>query len=246
MLTQNSTLSAGNNDSFKTTHWSVVLSAGDQESPQARAALATLCRTYWYTLYVFVRRQGQSPEDAQDLVQGFFAKAIEKNFVAAAEPEKGRFRSFLLLALKRYMANEWDHANREKRGGGNEIISLDGQNTEMRYKAEPADEMSPEKAFERQWALTMLQQVLDRLRTEFSASGKMRLFEELKVFLSGEKGGPYAEIGAKLGMTESAIKVNVHRLRQRYRELLRLEIADTVSSPEAIDDEIRNLFAALS
>ena len=163
-----------------------------------------------------------------------------------AEPEKGRSRSFLLLALKRYMANEWDHAHREKRGGGKEIISLDEQDTELRYKAEPADELSPEKAFERQWALTLLQLVLDRLNAEFSTPGKTRLFEELKVFISGEKGGAYAEIGAKLGMTESAIKVAVHRLRQRFRELLRLEIANTVDCPEAIDDEIRNLFAALS
>jgi len=197
-------------------------------------------------LYVFVRRQGQSAEDAQDLVQGFFAKAIEKNFVAAAEPEKGRFRSFLLLALKRFMANEWDRVHREKRGGGREIISLDEQNTELRYKAEPPDEMSPDKAFERQWALTLLQQVLDRLCAEFSTPGKTRLFEEVKVFLSGEKGGAYAEIGARLEMTESAIKVTVHRLRKRYRELLRLEIANTVDSLQAIDDEIRNLFAALS
>lgn len=231
---------------FGTTQWSVVLSAGKQDSEQAQQALAKLCQSYWYPLYVFVRRQGQRPEDAQDLVQGFFAKVIEKNYIADAEREKGRFRSFLLLALKRYMANEWDHAHREKRGGGKEIISLDEQNTEMRYKAEPADQMSPEKAFERQWALTLLQQVLDRLSAEFSAPDRARIFEELKVFLNGEKGGSYAEVGARLGMSESAIKVTVHRLRVRYRELLKLEIADTVSSPEAIKDEINHLFTALS
>jgi RNA polymerase sigma-70 factor (ECF subfamily) len=237
---------AGSSDSFERTHWSVVMSAGNQQSPLAQAALAKLCQTYWYPLYVFVRRQGRSAEDAQDLVQGFFAKAIEKNFVAAAEPEKGRFRSFLLLALKRYMANEWDHDHREKRGGGKDIVSLDEQDTELRYKAEPADEISPGKAFERQWALTLLQQVLDRLSAEFSSAGKARLFEELKVFLSGEKGGSYAEIGVRLGITEATIKVTVHRLRLRYRELLRLEIANTVSSPEAIEDEIQDLCAALS
>src|SRR5260221_12029956 len=154
----NPTQTDGTDGWFGATQWSVVMSAGNQESPRAQAALAKLCQTYWYPLYVFVRRQGQSAEDAQDLVQGFFAKAIEKNFVAAAEPGKGRFRSFLLLALKRYMANEWDHARREKRGGRKEIISLDAQDTELRYKAEPADEGSPEKAFERQWALTLLQQ----------------------------------------------------------------------------------------
>jgi RNA polymerase sigma factor (sigma-70 family) len=231
---------------FQTTHWSVVLLAGQDSSTQTQAALAKLCQAYWYPLYVFVRREGQTHENAQDLVQGFFAKAIEKNFVAAAEPEKGRFRSFLLLALKRYMANEWDRAKRAKRGGAIEILSLDAQDTELRYKTEPAVEMSPQKAFERQWALTSLQLVLDRLSLEFSAQGKARVFEELKVFLNGEKGGSYAEIGARLGMTEGAVKVTVHRLRQRYRELLRLEIANTVSSSEAIDDEIRSLLAALS
>ena len=244
--TQMHTPTAGSDDRFTATHWSVVISAGQQESPLAQAALAKLCQTYWYPLYVFVRRQGRSAEDAKDLVQGFFAKAIEKNFVAAAEQEKGRFRSFLLLALTRYMANEWNHANREKRGGGKEIISLDEQDTEMRYKAEQMEAMSPEKAFERQWALTLLQQVLDRLSAEFSTPEKARLFEELKVFLMGEKGGSYAEIGARLGITEVLVKVTVHRLRMRYRELLRLEIAHTVNSPEEIDDEIRNLFAALS
>jgi len=237
---------AATSECFEATQWSVVVSAGNQESPQAQQALAKLCQAYWYPLYVFVRRQGQRPEDAQDLVQGFFAKVIEKNYLADAEREKGRFRSFLLLALKRYMANEWDHARREKRGGGKEIISLDEQNTEMRYKTEPADEMSPEKAFERQWALTLLQQVLDRLSSEFTTAGKTALFEELKVFLNGGKSGSYAEAGVRLGMSEGAIKVAVHRLRLRYRELLKLEIANTVSSPEAIQDEIHNLFAALS
>lgn len=231
---------------FHTTHWSVVLSAGQVQSTRAQTALAKLCQTYWYPLYVFVRRQGQTHENAQDLVQGFFAKAIEKNFVGAADAEKGRFRSFLLLALKRYMANEWDHASRKKRGGAIEVISLDAQDTEQRYKEEPAVEMSPGKAFERQWAMTLLQLVLGRLSAEFSAPGKARIFEELKVFLNGELGGSYAEVGARMGMTEGAVKVTVHRLRQRYRELLRLEIANTVSSPEAIDDEIRSLFAALS
>jgi RNA polymerase sigma factor (sigma-70 family) len=243
---RNNAQAAGSSEWFEATHWSVVVSAGRQESPQAHQALGKLCQTYWYPLYVFVRRQGQHPEDAKDLVQGFFAKVIEKNYVADAEREKGRFRSFLLLTLKRYMANEWDHANREKRGGGKEIISLDAQTTEMRFKTEPADEMSPEKAYERQWALTLLHQVLDRLSAELHAAGKGRVFEELKVFLNGEKGGSYVEVGARLGMSESAIKVAVHRLRLRYRELLKLEIANTVSGPDAIKDEINNLFAALS
>jgi RNA polymerase sigma factor (sigma-70 family) len=243
---QEGTPATGDQAWFDATHWSVVVSAGDPSSPGAQAALSRLCQAYWYPLYVYVRRQGQSAENAQDLVQGFFAQAIEKNYVASAEREKGRFRSFLLIALKRYMANEWNHAHRQRRGGGYEIVSLDEQNTELRYRAEAVDESSPEKAYERQWALTLLQQVLDRLGLEFFAPGKAEVFKELKVFLSGEKGGSYAEIGARLGMTESAVKVAVHRLRQRYRELLRLEIANTVSRPEAIEDELRHLIAALS
>jgi len=235
-----------NNGWFTTTHWTLVLQAGDAESAQAQAALAKLCQAYWYPLYVFIRRQGRGLEDAQDLVQGFFARVLEKNYLKDADRTKGRFRSFLLLALKRYMANEWDYDHCEKRGGGKKLISLDEQDTEMRYLAEPADEMSPEKAYERRWALTLLQRVLDRLSSEFSTSSKVKVFDELKVFLNGENGGSYAEIGLRLGLSESAIKVTVHRLRKRYREILRLEIANTVSSPEAAEDELRNLFAALS
>jgi len=231
---------------FGTTHWSVVLLAGQLESTRSEAALATLCQTYWYPLYVFVRRLGHRPEDAQDLVQGFFTRVLEKNYLRGVDQEKGRFRSFLLIALKRYMANEWDRANRLKRGGGQYLLSLDEENTEGRYLAEPADEGTPEKAFERQWATTLLGQVLDRLEGELAAVGKGRLFEELRGCLSGEKNASsYEEIGRRLGMSEGAIKVTVHRLRQRYRELLRLEIANTVESPEEIDDEIRHLFTAV-
>ncbi|PWU22158.1 MAG: RNA polymerase subunit sigma-24 [Verrucomicrobia bacterium] len=231
---------------FDATHWSVVLKAADLASDQSHAALSKLCQTYWYPLYVFVRRQGQGPENAQDLVQSFFATVLEKNYLQAAKPERGKFRSFLLMALKRFMANEWDRANRLKRGGGHQLLSLDEQNTEVRYKLEPADEATPEKAFERNWALALLDQVLSRLEGESSAVGKKQLFEELKPVLSGEKSAKsYAEIGARLGMSEGAVKVAVHRLRQRYREILRLEIANTVGSPEEIDDEIRHLFAAL-
>jgi RNA polymerase sigma factor (sigma-70 family) len=218
-----------------------------QPSPQAEEALAKLCQTYWYPLYVFIRRQGHSPEDAQDLVQGFFAQAVQKGYFKDADQAKGKFRSFLLLALKGFMANEWDRANRLKRGGGQEIISLDAEQTENRYLAEPADPMSPEKAYERQWALTLLEQVLQRLGQEFASGGKAVIFDALKSCLSGEKSAKsYAEIGAKLGMTEGTVKVTVHRLRQRYRELLREEIARTVDTPEAVEDEIRELFAALS
>jgi RNA polymerase sigma-70 factor (ECF subfamily) len=237
----------GRDDWFWTTHWSQVLLAGQPDSTRARQALGNLCQRYWYPLYVFVRRQGQGPEDAQDLVQGFFARLLEKNYLKNADPERGRFRTFLLVALRRFMANEWDRANRLKRGGGRAIVSLDEQDTEERYKAEAVDEMSPEKAYERQWATVVLRRVLEQLEEEFSSAGKERLFTELSTYLGGEPGaGSYAEIAARLGMTEGALKVAVHRLRQRYRELLRMEIANTVASPEEIDDEIRELFAALS
>jgi RNA polymerase sigma factor (sigma-70 family) len=232
---------------FNTTHWSVVLHAGEQSSSQAAAALGKLCETYWYPLYLFARRQGQPVEDAQDLVQGFFARVVEKDYIAVADRNKGTFRSFLLLAFKRYMANEWDRANRLKRGGGQAIVSLDEQNTEMRYREEPVDEMSPEKAFERRWAVTVLDKVRERLENEMAAVGKAKIFAELKAFLSGAATeDTYADLGNRLGMSESSIKVTVHRLRQRYRELLRLEIANTVANPEAIDQEIQDLFAALN
>jgi RNA polymerase sigma factor (sigma-70 family) len=242
----NTTQGPGDSAWFQTTHWSVVASARDPDDPQAQAALERLCQTYWYPLYVFVRRQGRNAADAEDLVQGFFAKLIEKNYLSGIEREKGRFRSFVLLMFKRYAANEWDRDRREKRGGGREIVSLDGPDTESRYSVEAAEEMPPDRAYERQWALTLLEQVLNQLEAEFGRSGKQRTFEELKVFLSGEKGASYAEVGAKLGMSEGAVKVAVHRLRQRYRELLRLEIANTVSDPDNVEDEIRHLMAALA
>lgn len=230
---------------FSTTHWSVVAAARDPDDPRAPAALERICQAYWFPLYVFVRRQGQSVADAEDLVQGFFAKLIEKNFLAGIEREKGRFRSFLLLTFTRYAANEWDRGRREKRGGVHARISLDEQDTEARYLLEPVHEMTPERAYDRQWALALIGQVLDRLEVEFGSAGKQGLFNEMKVFLNGDRGASYAEVGGRLGMSEGAVKVAVHRLRQRYGELLRLEIAETVSEPEAVEDEIRHLLAAL-
>ena len=230
---------------FQTTHWSVVTSACNPDDPLAQEALERLCRTYWHPLFVFVRRQGHSAVDAEDLVQGFFAKFIEKNYVAGIDPEKGRFRSFLLLMFKRYAANEWDHGQRERRGGGRSIISWDQQDTEQRYLVEPVDDLSPERAYDRHWALTVLDQVLKRLGGEFRSSGKQGIFEQFKVFLSGEKGSTYAEVGARLGLSEGAVKVGVHRFRQRYRELLRAEIANTVNNPKNVDDELRDLLTAL-
>jgi len=232
---------------FTTTHWSVVLQAGDHDSPQSTEALETLCRAYWYPLYAYVRRNGQSPHNAQDLTQEFFARLLERKYFQLADRKRGRFRSFLLTSLKHFLIDEWNKANREKRGGGRQIISLDAELTETRFRAEPADERSPEKAFDRQWAMAVLDRVLDQLQAESVSTGRGPVFEELKSCLTGgENESSYAEIGGRLGMTEGNLKVTVHRLRRRYRELLRKEISMTVNDPDLVDEEIRELFAALN
>jgi RNA polymerase sigma-70 factor (ECF subfamily) len=231
---------------FSTTHWSAVVSAGENDSPQAEAALASLCRAYWYPLYAYVRRQGHPVEDAQDLTQEFFARLLERKYLRRADPNRGRFRTFLLTSLKHFLINEWNKANREKRGGGRLIISLDAEETETRFRAEPADNRSPDKAFERRWAMVLLDRVLEQLQDEFAAAERGQLFEELKPCLTGEESeSSYIEIGRRLGMTEGNLKVTVYRLRRRYRELLRAEVARTVDDPKAIDEEMRDLFAAL-
>ena len=232
---------------FVTTHWSVVMAAGRGDSTRARAALEKLCKNYWYPLYAFVRRLGHSAHDAEDLVQSFFAVCLEKNYLGAADETKGRFRSFLLLALKRFLANEWDKSQALKRGGAQITISLDTLIAEQRYALEPAEPLTADKLFERRWALTLLDQVVFRLRDEHSAAGKSEQFEQLKECITAAgRGTPYAELATRLGTSEGAIKVMVHRLRRRYRELLEAEIANTVSSPEEIEAERRHLLAALS
>jgi RNA polymerase sigma-70 factor (ECF subfamily) len=232
---------------FVTTHWSVVMAAGRGDSTRARSALEKLCKNYWYPLYAFVRRLGHGAHDAEDLVQSFFAVCLEKNYLGAADQTKGRFRSFLLLALKRFLANEWDKARTLKRGGTQTTISLDSLTAEQRYALEPAEQLTADKLFERRWALTLLDQVMARLRDEQAASGKLAQFEQIKESITAAgRGTPYAELAARLGTSEGAIKVMVHRLRQRYRELLEAEIANTVSSPEEIEQERRHLLAALS
>lgn len=232
---------------FLPTHWTVVLAAGSNNSTHARDALEKLCRAYWPPIYAYVRRQGYDPHDAQDLTQGFFARLLEKNSIAEADRAKGRFRSFLLGALKHFLANQWDKANAQKRGGGQTLIPIDVASAETACGFEPADQVTAEKAFERRWALTLLDQVLRRLRQEHVNEGKEPMFEQLKQTLTeASRSVPYAEIALRLGTSEGAIKVAVHRLRQRYRELLRAEIASTVAGPEEVEDEIRNLFAALS
>ncbi len=232
---------------FDTTQWSLVLAAQDKASPHAEEALANLCRAYWFPLYAFVRRQGSSADEAQDLTQGFFARFLEKNYLKDVRPEKGRFRSFLLASCKHYIANERDHARAAKRGGGHALLSIDVETAEGRYGREPSHNLTPEKIFERQWALTVLARVLSRLRAEFVLDKREKVFESLKGFLTGEtESARYRDIAADLGASEGAVKVAVYRLRRRYRDLIRAEIAATVDGAEAIGDEVRYLMSALS
>lgn len=232
---------------FATTHWSVVLSAREKDSPQSAAALETLCRAYWYPLYAYVRRQGRNPEDAQDLTQSFFARLLEKDYLQSAAREKGRFRTFLLVALKRFLANEWDRARAHKRGGDQVHVPLDTELAEQRYQVEPSEGTTADKVYERRWALTLLDQTMARLRQEFAETDRQDEFAQFKVFLTAEKGAiGYGEIAAKTGLNEGAVRVAVHRLRRRFRELFREEIAHTVARPEDIDEEVRHLLDALS
>lgn len=227
---------------FATTHWSVVLNAGQSETTRGRDALAVLCETYWYPLYAYVRRQGHLPHDAEDLTQEFFARLLESESLAGVSPEKGKFRTFLLVALKRFLANEWHRANSQKRGGGSFRVPLQGHTAETRYVSEPIEELTAEKLYERRWALTLLDRVLERLSHEFKIAGKSELFEKLKPYLVVEKGAiPYAEAAIASGLNEGAFKVAVHRLRRRFRELFRDEVAHTVAKSAEIDEEIRHL-----
>jgi RNA polymerase sigma factor (sigma-70 family) len=232
---------------FVTTHWSVVLSAAGSDSATARQALAKLCQTYWYPLYAYVRRRGFSPPDAEDMTQEFFARFLEHGWVANADPEKGRFRSFLLSAMSHFLANEWDKARAQKRGGGATLLPLEFNTAETRYSREPADNVTPEQEFERHWALALLATVTRRLQADYEQDGKAELFEALHPCLIGDRSSqPYAELGRRLALTEGAVKAAVHRLRQRYRQLLREEIAQTVAEPGGVEDELRHLVAVLA
>jgi RNA polymerase sigma-70 factor (ECF subfamily) len=239
------TPSHGDRDIFATTRWTVVLAAGQRHAPQADAALEELCRTYWYPLYAYIRRHNRTKEDAEDLTQAFFAKLLEKNYLADLNRERGRFRAFLLAALKHFLSNEWDKGRRQKRYGGEAVLSLDWHAADTRYQIEPADQLSPDKLYDRAWAVMLLERVIARLRNELVAENKLNLFEHLKPFLMLGKGAmPYAQAAAALKMTETATRVAVHRLRRRYRELLRDEIAQTLTDPAQLDAELRALFAA--
>jgi RNA polymerase sigma factor (sigma-70 family) len=231
---------------FATTHWSAILEASQRNSPRADAAVSQLYTAYWYPLYAFIRGRGYDVHDAQDLAQDFFASLLKKNHFQSVTREKGRFRSYLLGALKHFLANEWHKARREKRGGGCAVIPLDEALAENRYSQEPSHDATPEKLFEQNWASVLLERVLMSLRAEQEGSGKGRHFDALKIFLTGEKSErSYAEIGAGLEMSEAAVKVAVHRLRERYRELLRAEIANTVANPGEVEDELRYLLTVL-
>lgn len=227
---------------FATTHWSAVLAAGDPASPQAAAALETLCRGYWYPLYAYVRRSGHSPQDAEDLTQEFFCRLLEKNSLAQAAHERGRFRSFLLTSLRNFLTNEYHRGARLKRGGGQSMISLDSTAAEDRYLAEPMDTATPETLYEQRWALTLLENALARLREEYAANGRGPLFDLLKERVWGERNATsYADLAAQLDLTEEAVKKAVQRLRQGYRAKLRAEIAHTVSTVAEIEEELQYL-----
>lgn len=230
---------------FPTTRWTLVVAAGDPHRKEARAALVSLCENYWYPLYAFVRRRGYPADQAQDLTQEFFTRVLEGRYLDRADPEKGRFRSFLLTSLKFFIADEEDRQRARKRGGG-QLVPLEFSSGEDRYQREPAHGETPERIFERRWALSLLDRVVEKLRDEFVQNGRPEHFERLKVFLLGRPDAPYAALAREMNTSEGALKVAIHRLRKRYRELFRQEIADTVADPAEVESELRYLAAALT
>ncbi len=244
-MTTESPSSSAPGDIFATTHWTVVLAAGKKNLPEAQRALEELCKTYWFPLYAFARRRGHNKQDAEDLTQAFFAKLLEKNFLANLDSDKGKFRAFLLASLKHFLANEWDKSQAQKRGGGEVHLSLDWQTADTKFQVAATAEPSPDKAFDREWALALLAKVIERLQKECEADGKLKLFEQLKIFLTAGKGeSAQSEVAKTLGMEEVAVRVAIHRLRKRYRVLLRDEISQTLADPAQVNDEMRALFGA--
>jgi RNA polymerase sigma-70 factor (ECF subfamily) len=234
-------------DIFATTHWTVVLAAGKRSTPQSDGALEELCHTYWFPLYAYVRRRGQTKENAEDLTQAFFARFLAKNYLEGLSAERGRFRAFLLASLKHFLINEWKKSQRQKRGCGEATLSLDWQTADTKFQVAATNEPSPDKAFDREWALALLAKVIERLQKECEAGGKAKLFEQMKIFLTtGKDGTAQAEVAKALDMEEGAVRVAIHRLRKRYRELLRDEIAQTLSDAADVDEEMRALFGAFS
>ena len=223
------------------------MTARDKTSAESAAALESLCKGYWYPLYAFVRRLGNSPHDAQDLTQEFFARLLQKDWLDAVERERGRFRSFLIMALKRFLANEWDKARSAKRGGGQVFVPLDAQCAEARYLADPAPTLPADHLYERRWALALLDEAMARLRGEYERAGRGDDFARLKEYLTAERGAiPYAKIAAEMGTSEGAARIAVHRLRKRFREVFRAAVADTVSTPEDLDAEVRYVVEVLA
>ena len=232
---------------FATTHWSVVLAAGDSQSSESAQALDRLCRAYWFPLYAFVRRRGFDASDAQDLTQSFFTRLLEKKALGSVDPSKGKFRSFLLASLQNFLNNEWDKARRLKRGGAVEVFSFDAEPAEERYQFEPFHDESPEKVFERRWAQAVLEQVVARLQEEFTTTKQTQRFEVLKDFLMGDpRNVSYDDAAKRLGLSVSAVTSAIHRMRLRFRDLFRAEITNTVASPDEVDEEIRYLLIASS
>ncbi len=230
---------------FVTTQWGLLRAAADSQAPEFAPALERLCRDYWYPLYAFVRRSGNSPDDSRDLTQGFFERLLSKRAFASADPEIGRFRSFLLGALKNYLRKAHRDANRLKRGGGIAFAPLEWDDAEGRYSNEPADDATPESVFDRNWARSTVGQVSSRLRDEYEAAGELERFETLRFTLEDPRAVPYAEIAEPLGLTEAGVKSAVHRLRRRFRELVREVVAELVDDPREVDAEIRLLIEAL-
>jgi RNA polymerase sigma-70 factor (ECF subfamily) len=245
-MTNNHTMHtlAGPSD-FPTTRWTLVVAAADPQRKDARSALVSLCEGYWYPLYVYVRRRGYPADQAQDLTQEFFIRVLEGRYLDRADPEKGRFRSFILTSMKFFLADQEDRHRAHKRGGGM-VVSLEFSSGEERYQRDPAHNETPERIFERRWALSVLDRVMERLRNEFVHHGRPEHFERLKVFLLGQSDAPYAELAREMNTSEGALKVAIHRLRKRYRELFRQEIADTVANPAEVESELRFLAAVLT
>ena len=230
---------------FPTTRWTLVVAAGDPRRKEARSALVSLCENYWYPLYAYLRRRGYAADPAQDLTQEFFTRVLEGRYLDRANPEKGRFRSFLLTSLKFFVADEDDRHRALKRGGG-QLLPFEFSPGEERYQREPGHDETPERIFERRWALSVLDRVMEKLRDEFVQHGRLEHFERLKIFLLGQSDAPYAALACEMNTSEGALKVAIHRLRKRYRELFRQEIADTVADPAEVESELRFLAAALS
>ena len=231
---------------FATTRWTLVVAAGARADRQSADALARLCEIYWHPVYALVRRQGHTPEESADLTQEFFTRVLEKNYFQSADPTRGRFRAFLCTSVRHFLSNERDRARTLKRGGNQPVLSLDVETAEGSYTIEPRDDLTPEKLFDRRWALLMLDRVLGRVRDEYREAGRQALFDQLKGCLTGDTDTPYQEIGRRLEMSEGAVKVAVHRLRRRFRDTLTDEIADTVSDPAEIHAEIEYLLKAVS